>query len=210
MSQQQRLQVKTRVIRDTIKAIIAQLDCWETDKQEQGIRRSKANARYPRGTTDRQALATHRARTTLQTHGLQDPPCGRCGLLTHLTDECDLIEKEGLTQTIPEDPSLSIHRAILHRLHLQVCDLYRLSYPNHCPGTRPVVDSNPLYPDYFQLGISQAVADLHLLPGLLPQDIRQRHSASSAICQLYYSKAFPISFQAFCNQVATRFEENLH
>jgi hypothetical protein len=118
-------------------------------------------------------LAQHRARTTLQTHGLQDPPCGICGSITHLTDECDLVEKEGRTQTTPEDPSLGIHRAILHRLYLQVCDLYRLSYPKHCPGTRPVVDSGPLKPDYFQLGISQAVADLHLLPGIHPQDIRQ-------------------------------------
>jgi hypothetical protein len=210
MSQQQRLQVKTQVIRDTIKAVVAQLDCWETDKREQDIRRAKANARYPRGTADRQALAQHRARTTLQTHGLQDPPCNLCGSVVHLTDEYDSVVREGRTQADPEDPSIGIHRAILHRLYLQVCDLYRLSYPNHCPSSRPIADGPSEAPDYLRLGISQAVADLFLLPGLHPQDIRQRHSSSFAICQLYYSKAFPVGFTNFCEQVATSFEQHLH
>jgi hypothetical protein len=55
--QQQQIQRKTQIIRDTIKAIVAQLDCWETDHQEQEAHCLRANNRFLQGTVDRQALA---------------------------------------------------------------------------------------------------------------------------------------------------------
>jgi hypothetical protein len=217
MSQQQhRIQKKSQTIRDTIKAIVAQIDCWEPDLQEQEIRRLKANNRFPRGSVDRHALAQHRARTTLNTHGIQDPPCALCHSTTHLTDECHLVAKEASLRPTTEDSTTSIHRAIIHRLYLQACGLYNLLYPRFFSAIQsdfqeiiaaPIASSGEIL-NYVELGISQASADLRLLPGLHPDSVRTRHSASSSICQLYYSKAFPLSFEAFCNQVASRLEES--
>jgi hypothetical protein len=205
----QTIKYKTRSIRDTIKAIVAQLDHWETDQREQERRRITANASYPKGVTDRQALAQHRAKTSLHTQHLFDPPCDLCGSTVHLSSECDTATKEGpkALEVTSENPAIGIHRAIVHRLYIQACDLYRLLYPRFYPGPSTIEDIgvNELYSvneiftslpssilDYLALAITKTVEDLRVLPGYSPDDIRHLRPGCSSITQLYYSKSFPI------------------
>jgi hypothetical protein len=195
---------RTRIIRDSIKSIIAQLDRWEEDRQTRERRRKEANVKYPNGLADRQAIARFRAKNALGTQKLSDPPCDRCGSNIHLTDECDIVAQEvGQRDFKEEDPSVGIHRAIVHRLYLQACDLYRLLYPSFYPDPIPLVAG----PDYLSLAISQAVDDFRLLPGFRPADVRHQRSSCSSVAQLYYSKVFPISFGDFCVRIADSLEE---
>jgi hypothetical protein len=207
-------QIKDRstAIRNTIKAIIAQLDRWAVDQQGLERRRAEANARYPRGLSDRQDIAQHRARTALQTQDLRDPPCDLCGSTVHLSDECDRIERVN-PHNISEDPSIGIHRAIVHRLYLQSCDLYRLVHPRFYPGPLVGDSTEDIYPvpltgpDYLQIAISKAVEDFQVVPGFRPDDIRGQRPGCSSIALLYYSKAFPLTFGDFCCRIGDRIEE---
>jgi hypothetical protein len=207
------IQYKTRTIRDTIKSIIAQLDRWETDQRELERRRISANASYPKGLTDRQALAVHRAQQSQDTLELIDPPCDWCDSTSHLTGECDRIARDSGLISTSEDPAIGIHRAIVHRLYLQTCDLYHILYPGFYPGPSPAKSeveetlSIPLTgPNYLTLAVELAVEDFRVLPGFSPTDIRNQRPACSAITQLYYSKAFVISYGDFCIKVADSVE----
>jgi hypothetical protein len=207
------IQNKTQNIRATIKSIVAQLDRWETDQRDLERRRTTANASYPQGISDRRSLAAHRARDSQHTLDLIDPPCNWCDSTGHLTDECDQVARETGLRSTSEDPAIGIHRAIVHRLYLQACDLYRILYPRFYPGPRikPEVEETlpvPLTgPDYLVLAIDQAVADFRLVSGCRPTDIRDILPACSSITQLYYSKAFPISYGEFCWRVGDQVEQ---
>jgi hypothetical protein len=211
MLNNRQLQDRSTAIRNTIKAIIAQLDRWAVDQRGLERRRTEANSRYPRGFSDRQDIAQHRARTALNTQDLRDPPCDLCGSTLHLSDECDRIERKN--SSVSEAPSTGIHRAIVHRLYLQACDLYRLVHPRFYPGphvTQSTDDNYPVPPtgpDYLQLAISQAVEDFQVVPGFRPDDIRNQRPGCSSIAQLYYSKAFPLSFGDFCCRIGDHIEE---
>jgi hypothetical protein len=202
---------KTQTIRDTIKSIVAQLDRWETDQRDLERRRTTANASYPKGIADRQALAVHRAQQSQQVLDfIKDPPCDWCDSTGHLTDECDHVVREPGLKSNSEDPATGIHRAIVHRLYLQTCDLYSLLYPRFYPGPRakpPDIQEKPVGPDYLVLAISQAVEDFRVLPGFRPADIRNHRPGCSSITQLYYSKAFVINYGEFCDRVADSLEE---
>jgi hypothetical protein len=222
----QTIKYKTRSIRDTIKAIFAQLDHWETDHEwEQERRRITANASCPKGVTDRQALAQHQAKNSLHTQHLFDPHCDLCGSTVHLSSECDIATKEGpkALEVTSENPAIGIHRAIVHRLYIQACDLYQLLYPRFYPGPSAIQDIgvNGLYSvneiytslpssvsDYLTLAITETVEDFRVLPGYSPNGIRHLRPGCSSITQLYYSKkSFPISYGEFCSRVADHIDD---
>jgi hypothetical protein len=170
----------------------------------------EANANYPRGLADRQDIAQFRARSALRTQGICDPPCQLCESTHHLSDECDYIARE--THAISEDATTSIHHAIIHRLYLQTYDLYKLAHPRFFPGDQET--TSEIYPaslpdyhdDYLDIAISLAVEDFRVLPGFRPDDIRNQHAGCSPIIQLYYSKAFPITFGDSCYRIADSVE----
>jgi hypothetical protein len=207
------VQDKSAAIRNTIKAIVAQLDSWTSDQRDLETRRRTASASFPRGLTDRRDTAQHRARTAIGTHNLQDPPCELCGSTLHLSDECDLLEREPAEQVtsqttalIREDPATSIHRAIVHRLYLEACTLYKLVYPCFY-SNQATTGESPASPDYLALAISQAVDDFRVIPGFCPIDIRNQRPGCCLIAQLYYSKAFSITFSEFCCRIADCLKE---
>jgi hypothetical protein len=173
-------------------------------------RRKAATASYPRGLTDRQDIARHRACAALGTQALRDPPCDLCGSLLHLSDECDFIERDAcqLLDVAPEDPAIGIHRAIVHRLYLEACNLYQLIYPLFYPGCRSTPAAVPTLvgPDYLQLAISHAVDDFLVIPGFCSIDIRHQRPGYCLVAQLYYSKVFPLTFGDFCCQIADRID----
>jgi hypothetical protein len=61
---QQAIRREQEVICRSIKATVAQLEYWDNDQRVQERRRNIANANYPKGVLDRQALAQHRARVS--------------------------------------------------------------------------------------------------------------------------------------------------
>ena len=111
-----------------------QLDSWDKDKEERDERRAAENARYPHGFQDRLALARFRARTSsIKANLAVGSSCEYCESTSHSTEECDRVSdedelEEEIKLSPAEDPSTGIHRAIVHRLYLQTCDLYLLLY----------------------------------------------------------------------------------
>jgi hypothetical protein len=209
------IQYKTQTIRDTIKSIVAQLDRWETDQRALEKRCTSANASYPKGVIDRQALAIHRAQLSQRTSpDLTDPPCDWCDSTGHLSDECDRVARDSGLISTSEDPAIGIHRAIVHRLYLQTCDLYCILYPRFYPGPKPKPETEEklpvpfIGPDYLALAITQAAEDFRVLPGYRPSDIRNLRPGCSSVTQLYYSKAFVVSYSEFCSRVADSVEES--
>ena len=114
-----------------------------------------------------------------------------------------------------EDPSTAgIHRAIVHCLYLNLCELYINNHPRFYTGPKLPQTAEPqvIYPvplpdgpGYLAIAVSQASTDLQGTVDL--SDIRKHAILCSPICRVYYSKAFPISFSEFCHKVADHFEE---
>ena len=215
----QSLKNEAKSIRSAIKATVVQLDSWDKDKEERDERRAAENARYPHGFQDRLALARFRARTSsIKANLAVGSSCEYCESTSHSTEECDRVSdedelEEEIKLSPAEDPSTGIHRAIVHRLYLQTCDLYLLLYPKVYPGPprdRParaeVHAVPPTGPDYLSLALSQAVEDFRVTPGFSPSDIRRQREGCTSIALLYYSKAFPIHFDVFCHRVADQLE----
>jgi hypothetical protein len=211
----QSLKNEAKSIRSAIKATVVQLDNWDKDKEVRDKKRAAENARYPNGFQDRLDLARFRAKTSsIKANLAVGSCCEYCESTTHATGECDQdsdeedIQEEG-EQSIAEDPSTGIHRAIVHRLYLQSCDLYVLLYPKVFPGpprNLPTHEESyavpPAGPDYLALSVTQAVEDFRVTPGFSPSDIRRQREGCVSIALLYYSKAFPITFDVFCHRVA--------
>ena len=209
---------RSKIIRSGIKASVAQLDRWVQDQTDQALRQTVDNARYPNGFTDRLIHARHLARRGVrQTDNAGDLYCQFCDSGAHSTETCDITQapRERL-ETAPEDPSVGIHRAIVHRLYLQACDLYRLLYPRFYPGPQPrAFQPEEVYPvpltgpDYLILAVNQAAEDLQASPFISPSDIRRQLIGCTQIIQLYYSKSFPSNFSEFCHRVATKVENDI-
>ena len=213
---------KATSLRSNIKAAIAQLDQWDALQDKQRASRQAAKARY-RNFADRLAVAKYRAKQSFPSLP-SDPLCDHCESPFHLTNDCDIadtleaLEREDqleLTSTSQvstlEDPSAGIHRSIIHRLYLNVCELYAVHHPRFYTGPKlPKTEPQVVYPvplagpDYLTIAISQASTDLQ---GIVDSsDIRKHTISCSPICRLYYSKAFPISFSEFCHKVADHVE----
>jgi hypothetical protein len=199
---------RAEILRRGIKATVVQLDRWESDQLAQDKRREKANSRFPHGVKDRRVLARHLAVGSSESGA---PYCDFCDASGHLSYECQVTQDiPDLLKTVSEKPSTGIHRAIVHRLYLQACELYRSSYPLFYPGAveessvgQDQVPVDPcIYPDYFSLAVGQAVEDFRACPGIEPSDIRRQHSASLTIARLYYSKSFAVNFSEFCDLIA--------
>jgi hypothetical protein len=109
------------------------------------------------------------------------------------------------------------HRAIVHRLCLQACDLYRSSHPLFCLGaageesigdpTKEAPAASLTCPDYFALSSDYAVEDFKASSGATPSDIRQQQSNGLSIVQLCHSKSSPVNFSEFCDLIANRLED---
>jgi hypothetical protein len=202
------------LIRRGIKATVGQLDRWESDQLALQQRRELANSRFPHGVKDRLALARHRAGS-----GKNGPPyCDFCDASGHSTDPCQVSQDIVVSsETESENPTTAIHRAIVHRLYLQACDLYRSSYPLFYLGaageesigdpTKEVPAASLTCPDYFALSIDYAVEDFKASSGVTPSDIRQQQSNGLSTVQLHYSKSFPVNFSEFCDLIANRLED---
>ena len=206
---------KSKSLRQGIKATIGQLDRWDFDQVEQSRRRAVANSRFPHGFPDRLALAKHRA----QSSGIESsrhvkgslPYCDSCDTDGHSTKNCDV--NQGLSKslkTVSEDPSAGIHRAIIHRLYLQACELYVLVYPSFYPGgvdrqTELKVASlvSNSGPDYLELSLDQATEDLQAA-----SDSKPSNASIILICRLYYSKSYPVTFSEFCDLVSSNLEDS--
>jgi hypothetical protein len=215
----QRLKTEAKSIRSAIKATIIQLDSWDKDKEEGDKRRKAENARFPNGLQDRLNLARFRASTSgVKANLSAGSSCEYCESTLHSTEECeDTSDAEDSgdagERTSREDPSTGIHRAIVHRLYLQSCDLYLLLYPRVYPGpprnSSAQAESYPVpstAPDYLALSLTQAVEDFRVTPGFSTSDIRRQREGCVSIALLYYSKAFPIHFDVFCHRVADQLE----
>jgi hypothetical protein len=214
---------RSRGLLSSIKATVGQLDSWDRDQAAQATRRRAANARFPGGFSDRQSLTRFRlAPTTLRlpSHSVVDPDsyCNFCDESGHSATECNnRFDEARAHEAAPEDPSRGIHRAIVHRLYLHACDLYRSLYPRFYPGPEerlsPPEDIYPVPltgPDYLALAINQTASDLLAIPGFQASHARspRRHPGIAAVAGLYYSKAFPISYADFCCRVADKVEED--
>jgi hypothetical protein len=194
-------------IRRGIKATVGQLDRWESDQLALEQRRELANSRFPHGVKDRLALARHRAGS-----GKNGPPhCDFCDASGHSTDACQVSQDIAVSsETETENPTTAIHRAIVHRLYLQACDLCRSSYPlfylgaageeSICDPTK-VLPASLTCPDYFALSIDCAVEDFKASSGVTPSDMHQQQSNRSSTVQLHYSKSFPFNFSEFCELI---------
>jgi hypothetical protein len=211
------LERRSDVIRAGIKATIGQLDRWALDQAEQERRRTAANARYPNGLTDRLTHARHLARQGTRTTDFAVSTCCRlCDSGAHSTETCDVTQSplESL-ETAPEDPSTGTHRAIVHRVCLQACDLYRLLCPRFYPGPEPrIFQPEEVYPspltgpDYLALGVNQAAEDLQASPFVTPSDVRRQRINCTQVVHLCCSKSLPLNFSEFCHLVATKVEED--
>jgi hypothetical protein len=198
-----------RQIRSTIKAIVAQLDSWESDQFKFRVKRKAANA-LSGGLKQRLAVSRARACATQETDPNQDPPCDLCGSSIHLSDECDFIAVESNGSDF-EEPSVGIHRGIIHRLYVQTIDLYRLLYPRFYPGpsegvlATTITETLPVPltgPDYQAIGIAKAAKLLSTLEGnqVSSSPNIQRHCTLLDQAVLpFYSAAFPLDFITFRN-----------
>ena len=206
----------SKSIRQGIKATVGQLDRWDSDQIDQHRRREAANASFPHGYTDRLALAKHRARISTSVDKSSSHVkggsiyCHWCDSDEHSTETC-VVKQDSPEplKTLSEDPSSGIHRAIVHRLYRQACDLYLLTYPSFFPGVEATKADDPeaklssvkSSPDYYTLAISQATDDLH------QASLDSQPSTDNnlfLICRLYYSKSFPSTFTDFCEEVSSR------
>ena len=144
--------------------------------------------------------------------------CYLCDLGNHSMEDCNIsrITTDPL-ESASENPSEGIHRAIVHPVHLQPCDSYRVLYSRWYPGPEPkTLEKEEVFPvritgpDYCAIAVIQAVEDLKSTPGVSPSDIRkQKSSGTSVVQELSFSKAFPLNFSEFCHSVAKKFEEDL-
>jgi hypothetical protein len=216
---------KALSIRSSIKAAVAQLDQWDVLQIKQRQSRLASNARF-RSFDERLAISKHRAKQSFPFQ-VGDPVCDTCDSPFHSTVSCDVSDvldalerEEQLNSTsvaqvqVHEDPSSGIQRAIIHRIYLDACSLYRLLHPRFYPGVQlkqfepPEVFPVPLSgPDYLAIAISQASSDFQSLPFVSSSDIRDQSASCSVIAQLYYSKAFPLTFGDFCERIADSVEE---
>jgi hypothetical protein len=214
---------RSRSLLSSVKATVGQLDSWDRDQAAQAIRRRAANSRFPGGFSDRQILTRFRltpATLRCPSEAAVEPDfyCNFCDESGHSATECDnRFEEARVHEAAAEDPSRGIHRAIVHRLYLHACDLYRSLYPRFYPGPeeRPSLPEDiypvPLTgPDYLVLAIHQTASDLQGIPGFQACHARtpRRHPGTAAIAGLYYSKAFPISYTDFCCRVANKVEQD--
>jgi hypothetical protein len=200
-------------LRSSIKASVAQLDHWDALQAKQRDSCQAAKARF-RSFADRLAIAKYRAKQqSFPSKQPSDPLCDRCESPFHSTGNCDIydaleaLEREDQLDSasvhqvsVHEDPSTGIYRAIVHRLCLKICELYRNSHPRFYPGPKPkktepqeIVYPVPLSgPDYLTITVSQASADFQGIP-VHSSDIRKQRLSCLPIAHLYYSKAFPQS-----------------
>ena len=215
------MQNRSKVIRSGIKASIGQLDSWDQAQSEQARRRQAANSRFPHGLQDRLALARHRASRSCETSRgkfVESTYCFNCDSDSHSTEDCNISHSSTTDplESASENPSEGIHRAIVHRVYLQACELYRLLYPRWYPGLeqnsseKEEVFPVPITgPDYFSIAVRQSVEDLKSTPGVSCSDIRNQKAICTSVVQLYFSKAFPLNFSGFCHKVADKFEEDV-
>jgi hypothetical protein len=214
-SNSRRASKRASEIRTTLKSCLSQLDNWESSQTK--LANHRAVSLVTLGSqAERVREAQHRARTALGTHGLQEPPCQVCGCTNHLpSDECSLDEPEA-PQSLSENPSDGIHRGILHRAYLGVCELYLLQHPRFFPG--PVSEHQPSKeglvlpvpltgPDYQAIAISQAAAELLIYPGFDLETKEHQTLGIIALAKFYYSKAFPLTFTIFVERVTDKFAE---
>jgi hypothetical protein len=206
----------SRQIRSTIKAIVAQLDSWDSDQQELRLTRDAANARCG---GRRQRLAESRALACASqgTEHIQDPPCDTCGSFAHLSEECDFIAVES-NDIGYESPATSIHRGIVHRLYVQSLDLYRLLYPRFYPGPSEELVATEITEtlsdlvtgrDYQAIAISQATTFLLSLSTNWVErpSLRQQLALLNQVIQPFHSAAFPLDFISFRDQVHSCWSE---
>jgi hypothetical protein len=109
-----------------------------------------------------------------------------------------------------------MHRAVVHRIYLQACDLCRSSYPLFYPGatgeesmgdpTKEVPAASLTCPDYFALSVDYAVEDFKASSGATPSDTRQQQSNGLLAVQLHCSKSFPVNFSEFSDLIVNRLE----
>lgn len=220
------IQNKAVSLRSSIKAAVAQLDQWDDVQEKQRLSREAAKARFS-NFDERLAIAKYRAKKSFPSHA-SDPLCEHCESPFHSTDSCDILQTlEALERqdqvdstsvaqlpSTNEDASTGIHRAIIHRLYSNACDLYRILYPRFYPGPKPrksepeILYPVPLSgPDYLAIAIHQASVDFQALP-VDTSDIRHQHASCSLITHLYYSKAFPLTFSEFCARIADSVDES--
>jgi hypothetical protein len=222
---------KALFLRSAIKSTTVQLDNWDTDQAHQLKKRRAANVRFT-SFKDRLRIAKCNAKLSFPLQP-SDPICSHCKSPFHPAKECDIADtldsverhdelesviastdEEHLESPLHEDPSTSIHRATVHRLYLQACNLHKLLYPCFCPGPHapePITDVSPVSlagPDYLAIAISKAAYDYQALPGIDPSHIRRANlNPSSIVAHLHCSKAFPISFVDFCHRIALHVED---
>ena len=217
---------RRKTILSSIKSTVAQLECWDRDQAGLARRRAAANARFPGGFADRQAFNFFQASRPLfefsngrqSDLNLQEPHCNFCDSNKHETEECSIRDTCAIQEICPEDPARGIHRAIVHRLYLQACDLYRRSYPRFYPGPE---ERNPapedIYPvpltgpDYLVLAINQTASEVQTIPEFYASLAlsRNRQTALNFVGGLYYSKTFPLSFLEFLDRVVDKVEQDL-
>jgi hypothetical protein len=214
-----RLDNEGQSIISRIKAAAAQLEDWHRSQTDQARRRQAANASYPGGFGDR--LERVRFRTLLDS-AFTSVYCNFCECDEHSTQDCQARVGSSPSETVSlENPSLGIHRAIVHRLYLSACELYLHYHPRFYTGPiprthRPEVLPVPLSgPDYLVIAINQTASELQSVPGFISSDVRNAHrrrrlsTVAATIAGLYYSKAFRIDFEEFCTRVADKVQENL-
>jgi hypothetical protein len=204
-----------RQIRSSIKAIVAQLDSWNSDQRELRLTRDAANEQSG---GRRQRLAESRALACASqgTQFVQDPPCATCGSSSHLSEECDFIAVESNDNEGGDlSPASSIHRGIVHRLYVQSLDLYRLSYPRYYPGpsdevlVAEILDTSPvplIVPDYQAIALSKATSVFLSLSANWVQrpTVRDQQALLDQVIQPFHSAAFPLDFLSFRAQVYYR------
>ena len=207
-------------IRSNIKAAVAQLDVWNFTQAEFQRRRVAANA-ISGGRRQRVSEAIHRAQVAQGTQFIEDPPCNFCGSSTHLGDECDFIAVETTEGGIFEEPSIGIHRSIVHRVYALASELYLLHYPRFYPGqSEDTLASSEAYllpvpltgPDFQELALSQAVATL------LASSSVGRYSLSPFLVQRafvdsvaipFHSAAFVLDYPSFRDAIQERLSSEL-
>jgi hypothetical protein len=189
-----------RCIRKSIIAGCKSLDSWEADYLLREEKRKKANARHANGFAGRLADARHVAKSAYpQSQGIEEV----------------LDPTEVLQVRTHENPSRGIHRAIIHKIYVEIGCLYKLSYPRFYPGRHDLLTRQgeevlpvPLTgPDYLTLAVTESAGDLQASSGHRPSDIRSQRPDCLPILRLYFSKSFPITFSEFCSRVADQLED---
>ena len=212
---------KATQIRTNLKAAIAQLDSWNGVQANFRQQRDAANASSIGGHHQRRLEARNRAIISQGTQLIKDPPCNLCGSSNHLSDECDFIAVAASSQVAFEDPSVGVHRGIVHRVYSLASDLYRVHHPRFHPGPSVSTFSNteayllpvPLVgPDYQEIGIAQAVTSLldsaSELNYLSVSFLRQR-AIVDPVAQAYHSAAFPLDYSEFRDRIQELLSEQL-